>query len=68
MKASSVGRIGNTAALLAAIFALIYSVFALLAVFKIIPHPYDLFWQFLPSLLLGFAFVVTIICLHYSVA
>jgi len=68
MKASSVSRIGKTAALLAAIFALIYSAFALLDLFKIIPPPYDLFWQFLPSLFLGFAFVVTIICLHYSVA
>jgi hypothetical protein len=67
MKAGNVKMIGRPASTLAAAFAIIYSVFAVLSVIKIIPHPYELFWQFLPSLLLGFAFVVTIICLHYSI-
>jgi hypothetical protein len=67
MRSNNIKAIGKPAALLAAIFAIIYSVFALLSLFKLIPHPYDLFWQFLPSLLLAFAFVVTIICVHYCV-
>lgn len=68
MHKDNVKAIGRLAALLAVLFAIIYSVFALLSLFKLIPHPFDLFWQFLPSLLLAFAFVVTIVCLHYSVA
>jgi len=68
MKVDNAKMTGKTAAVLSAAFAIVYSVFAVLSVFKLIPHPYELFWQFLPSLLLAFAFVVTIICLHYSVA
>jgi len=68
MKAGNPNMIGKFAAALSAAFAIFYSVFALLSVFKLIAHPYELFWQFLPSLLLGFAFVVTIICLHYAAA
>jgi hypothetical protein len=68
MHKGSVKTVGRLAASLAALFAIIYSVFALLSLLGLIPHPFDLFWQFLPSLLLAFAFIVAIICLHYSVA
>lgn len=67
MHSNNVKKIGRPAAILAAIFAATYSVFALLSVFMLIPHPYDLFWQFLPSFLLAIVFVITIVCLHYSV-
>ena len=33
---------------------------------KIIPHPQDLFWLFLPSLFLAPVFLIAMICLHYS--
>lgn len=67
MKQVSANKMGEPAAVLAAVFALLYSVFAVLSLMKLLPRPYDLFLQFLPSLLLGFAFVITIVCLHYTV-
>src|SRR4051794_33254184 len=63
----NVKRIGKPAALLSAVFAIIYSVFQLLAAFKIIEHPHELFWLFLPSLILAFTFLITVICLHFLV-
>lgn len=68
MKQLNANRIGKPAAVSAAVFAIIYSIFQLLAAFKIIPHPDELFWLFLPSLLLAFAFVTTMVCLHYTVS
>lgn len=68
MKQLNANKIGRPAAVLAAVFALTYSVFAILSLLKLVPHPYELFWQFLPSLLLAFAFVTTVVCLHYTVA
>ncbi|MFL5789122.1 MAG: hypothetical protein ACJ748_13765 [Flavisolibacter sp.] len=68
MKQLNANKIGKPAAVLAAVFALTYSVFAILSLLKLMPHPYELFWQFLPSLLLAFAFVITIVCLHYTVS
>src|SRR4051812_31537544 len=68
MKQSNANKIGRPAAGFGAVFALMYSVFAILSLLKLLPHPYDLLWQFLPSLLLAFAFVITIVCLHYTVA
>lgn len=67
MKFDAVKKLGKPAAILSAVFAIAYSVFQLLALFKVIPHPHELFWLFLPSLLLAFTFLITIICLHYSV-
>src|SRR5688500_17880442 len=66
MQMHSVYKIGKTSAILAAVFAIIYSIFQLLAVFNIIPHPQELFWLFLPSLLLAPSFLILIISLHYS--
>ena len=66
MRAHNVNRIGRTAAILSAFFALLYSVFQLLTVFKVIPHPDELFWLFLPSLFLAPSFLISIISLHYS--
>lgn len=60
-------KIGRPAAILSAFFAIAYSVFQLLVVFKRIPHPQDLFWLFLPSLFLAYTFLVTVICLHHIV-
>src|SRR5215204_1046533 len=68
MKQLNANKIGKPAAVLAAVFALTYCVFAILSLLKLLTHPYDLLWQFLPSLLLAFAFVITIVCLHYTVA
>ncbi|MFL5740402.1 MAG: hypothetical protein ACJ75B_09315 [Flavisolibacter sp.] len=67
MKQLNANNIGRPAAVLAAAFALTYSVFAILSLLKLLPHPYELFWQFLPSLLLAFTFVITIVCLHFTV-
>ena len=68
MKQLNANKIGRPAAVLAAVFAVTYSVIAILSLLKLLPHPYELFWQFLPSLLLAFAFVTTVVCLHYTVA
>jgi hypothetical protein len=68
MKTNNIRSIGQPAALLSMAFAVIYSIFQLLAIFKLIPHPKELFWLFLPSLLLAYTFLITIICLHYLVA
>jgi glucan phosphoethanolaminetransferase (alkaline phosphatase superfamily) len=68
MKQLTANKIGRLAAVLAAIFALTYSVFAILSLLKLLPHSSELFWQFLPSLLLAFAFATTVVCLHYTVA
>jgi hypothetical protein len=58
---------GRWSAILATIFAIGYSVPQLLSVFKIIPHPQDLYWLFAPSLFLAPAFLITMICLDFSV-
>ncbi|MDX1940892.1 MAG: hypothetical protein SFU99_10105 [Saprospiraceae bacterium] len=60
--------IGYWSAVISLLFALGYSVAQLLSTFKMLPHPQDLFWLFLPSLFLAPPFVVTMICLHYSVS
>ena len=65
MKTNTVNNVDYVSAVLAAIFAIIYSVFQLLAVFRVVAHPYELFWMFLPSLLLAPCFLITIISLHY---
>lgn len=57
--------IGFWFSMLSLFFAIGYSVPQLLSTAKIIPHPYDLFWLFFPSLLLAPAFLITMICLHY---
>jgi len=67
VSSTNIQKIGQPAALIAAGSAITYSVFQLLAVFKLIPHPQDLFWLFLPSLILSYTFLNTIICFHNTV-
>jgi hypothetical protein len=59
--------IGWWSAVLAAGFGLVYSVFQVLSELKLIAHPRDLYWLFLPSLPLAPAFLIAMICLHYAV-
>lgn len=65
---NDIKALGYWSAILSVIFALGYSVAQLLSTFKIIPHPQDLFWLFLPSLFLAPAFLLTMISLHYSIS
>ena len=67
MKVDNLEMTGKLAAAFYAAFAISHMVSDVLYVFEIIAHPNDLFWQFLPSLLLGFAFVVYFTCLHNAV-
>lgn len=64
---TNVKNIGKWSSILAAVFGGIYSIFQLLAVSGIIPHPHELFWLFLPSLLLAPCFMISILCLHFAV-
>lgn len=59
-------KIGIWSAGMSAIFAIGYCIPQILSTAKILPYPHDLFWLFLPSLFLASAFVVSMICLHYS--
>ncbi len=63
----NVRRIGYWAASLSIFFAIAYSVPQLFSTFKLIPHPQDLVWLFAPSLFLAPSFLITMVCLHYSV-
>lgn len=66
MNDSSLSRIGFWCATLSVIFGFGYSVPQILSELKVIPHPRDLFWLFLPSLFLAPVFLIAMICLHYS--
>jgi hypothetical protein len=66
MNRSPVNKTGFWSATLSVLFAMGYSVPQILSEIKIIPHPQYLFWLFLPSLFLAPAFLITMICLHYS--
>lgn len=66
MSRSLVNRIGFWSSIMSVVFALGYCVAEILSTLKIIPHPQNLFWLFLPSLFLAPAFMVAIICLHYA--
>ena len=66
MNSSFINKIGYWSATLSVIFGFGYSVPQILSTMKIIPHPQDLFWLFLPSLFLAPAFLIAMICLHYS--
>jgi hypothetical protein len=59
-------QIGFWSAILSLVFAIGYCIPQLLSTLEILPHPHDLFWLFLPSLFLAPAFLVTMICLHYT--
>ena len=59
--------IGRWSALLSLFFAIAYSVPQIFSELKLIPHPQDLVWLFLPSLFLAPAFLVTMICIHFFV-
>jgi hypothetical protein len=60
-------QIGFWAAIAAMIFAIGYSVAQLLSWLQILQHPHELFWLFLPSLFLAPAFLIVMICLHFTV-
>ena len=62
----NIKTIGFWSSALSVIFGMAYSIPQILSTMKIIPHPQDLFWLFLPSLFLAPAFLLTMICLHYS--
>jgi hypothetical protein len=64
---NSVRKTGIGAAVSALLLAMAYCIAQLLSETKILPHPQDLFWLFLPSLFLAPAFLVTMICLDFSV-
>lgn len=58
---------GHWSALLSAWLGFAYSVPQIFSTLKILPHPQDLTWLFLPSLFLAPCFLLTMICLHYVV-
>src|SRR4029079_19491486 len=60
--------IGAWSSILALLFGFGYSIPQILSSAKLIPHPEDLFWLFLPSLFLAPAFLVAMICLDFSAA
>lgn len=64
---NNVKTIGYWAATFSLLFAVTYSVPQVFSEFKLIPHPQDLIWLFAPSLFLGPAFLITMVCIHYSV-
>ena len=66
MNRSRVNKTGYWSSTLAVTFGLSYSVPQILSATKIIPHPQDLFWLFLPSLFLAPVFLIAMVCLHYS--
>jgi hypothetical protein len=65
---NSTNKIGYWAAVLSVFFGLAYTVPQLLSVAKVLPHPQDLFWLFLPSLFLAPVFLIAMISLHYAAA
>jgi hypothetical protein len=67
MKNSNINKIGLWSARSSVVFAIGYSIPQILSAARILPYPHDLFWLFLPSLFLASAFVIAMICLHYSV-
>ncbi len=62
---NTVKTIGLWAAILSLLFAIGYCIPQILSTAKVIPHPQDLFWLFLPSLFLAPTFLLTMVCLHY---
>ena len=58
--------VGFWASVLSVFFAIAYSVPQIISELKLIPHPQDLYWLFIPSLLLAPSFLVVMICLHYK--
>jgi len=64
---NKIRTIGWWSALLSLFFAISYSVPQIFSELKLIPHPQDLFWLFVPSLFLAPAFLVTMICVHFFV-
>jgi len=63
---NNIKRIGAWSSLLSLLFALGYCIPQILSEAKLLPHPQDLFWLFLPSLFLAPVFLVTMICLDFS--
>jgi hypothetical protein len=65
---NNVRSIGRWSAVLATLFAIGYSVPQIFSAAELIPHPQDLYWLFAPSLFLAPSFLITMICLDFSVA
>jgi hypothetical protein len=61
------GALGFWAAILSAVFGVAYCIAQLLSWMKILTHPHELFWVFLPSLFLAPAYLIAVVCLHQSV-
>lgn len=64
---NKIRTIGWWSAFLSLFFAIAYSVPQIFSELKLIPHPQDLIWLFVPSLFLAPAFLVTMICIHFFV-
>jgi hypothetical protein len=58
--------IGYWSSMLSLLFATAYSVPQLLSEARLLPHPQDLYWLFVPSLLLAPSFLIAMICLHFK--
>lgn len=58
-------KIGSWASALSILFAVAYSLPQIASELKLIPHPQDLYWLFIPSLFLAPSFLIVMICLHY---
>lgn len=67
MKIRDIKTLGFWSSWITVFFGFAYSVPQLLSAFKILPHPQDLFWLFLPSLFLAPSFLIVMICLHFVV-
>jgi hypothetical protein len=63
----SLRLLGYWSSIASLVFAWGYSAAQLLTWFQIISYPHDLFWLFFPSLFLAPAFLVNIICLHFTI-
>jgi len=66
MNTSTISKIGFWSTTLSVIFGLGYSIPQILSEMKVLPHPQDLFWLFLPSLFLAPIFLIAMISLHYA--
>ena len=62
----TINKIGFWSAALAVIFGFGYCIPQILSELKVLPHPQDLFWLFLPSLFLAPVFLIAMISLHYT--
>jgi len=60
-------HIGYWFSILSACFGFAYSIPQIFSTLKILPHPQDLVWLFVPSFFLAPCFLMAMICLHYVI-